>query len=954
MKAALETGLAGEPGIRRVSASALTGNVLVLFEPGKELDDVLAAIERLARDPELVLERNGHREPLPSSLWHLRGWQEVAEELGVVPRDGLSLHEVGQRLMAYGANTIEAVPQKTIRQMVGEQLSSWPVLLLMGSAVLSVVSGGLADAAVTLLVVGINAGIGVSTERQASRTVAALTRLTPPSTLIVREGTASPLPSEHMVPGDIILLQRGAWISADARLIEAADLTVDESALTGESMPVLKTPESLTVADCPLAERTNMVYRGTVCTGGGGMAVVVATGSATEVGRIQRLLSEEVAPGTPLERQLDVLGRRMAVIAGGAAGGVIALGLLRGYGLARIFRVGASLAVASVPEGLPTVATTTLSSGVRSLRRQDVLVRRLTAVEALGAVHVVCLDKTGTITANRMQVVTVRAGGRVYGRDPDELRTGFEEGPEAPFQRLLQTASLCSEAAVSYTPEGTRIEGSETEKALLELALDAGLDVDRLRAGCPLLAMQRRAEQRPYMTTLHWLSEGRHLMALKGRPDEVLARSRYVLTPDGVRELTPDDRMAIEAENELLAGRALRVLGIAERTGGEELAFPPEGLTWLGLVGITDPPRPGIEQLLQRLEKAGVRTVMITGDQSATAYAIARDIGLRRGEDLRVLDATQLETLDPEVLRSVVHQVDVFSRVSPSNKLQIVRALQSAGLVVAMTGDGVNDGPALHAADVGIALGLRGSDVAREVADIVLMNDDVAGISEAVAIGRLIGDDIRRALRYIVATNLSELLLTMAGMGLGVGEVLTPRQLLWLNVLTDVFPEIALAVEPPHADVLAHPPEPPNRPLLSRSEGLRLGREATVIAGVGALGWLYGRVRYGPAPQASTLAFTTLSGAQLLHTLSARSRHHTIYDRSPLPPNPYVPAAITSGMGFELGASLIRVLGQIIGLAPIAIVDLLVSSALASGSFIVNETVKAAASPRPESTMHAQ
>jgi Ca2+-transporting ATPase len=503
--------------------------------------------------------------------------------------------------------------------------------------------------------------------------------------------------------------------------------------------------------------------------------------------------------------------------------------------------------------------------------------------------------------------------------------------------RLLRVATLCNEVDLRREAGELVLEGSETEKALVRLALDAGVEVEALRTEFPVLKVERRAERRAHMSTLHTTEQGTQLVAAKGRPDDILARCERVRTGSGVRELTEADRLELEAQNERLTAGALRVMALAEGMGGEEQAG---GLTWLGLVGIMDPPRAGIDQLIQRLGKAGIRTIMITGDQSATAYAVAREINLGQGEELQILDATRLETMEPAVLQSLVHRVHIFSRVSPSNKLQIVRALQAAGLVVAMTGDGVNDGPALHAADVGISLGKQGSDVAREVADIVLMNDDIAGLPDAIAVGRLIADDLRRALRYVSATNLSEIQLTIAGFGLGLGEALTPRQLLWLNLLTDVFPELALAAEPAHLDILSRPPTARGRALISGTDATNIIREASVITTVAAGGWLYGRGRYGPGAQANAVAFSTLSAAQLLHTISARSRRHTIFHRTPLPRNQYVLAAVTGGLGLEVMLALIRAAARLAGVVPISLADLAISWALAGGSLVANETFK--------------
>jgi Ca2+-transporting ATPase len=762
-----------------------------------------------------------------------------------------------------------------------------------------------------------------------------------PPVAAIRDGGVRRVDVSRLVPGDVIILTRGDVVPADARLLDAHDITVDESALTGESAPVLKATAPLAQPFVPLADRINMVYRGTTVTGGSGRAIIVATGVRTEMGGVQALVAEAEHPETPLQRQLRVLGQELMLVTAFIAGGVVIIGVLRGYRLAELLRTAISLAVAAVPEGLPTVATTTLATGVRRLRGRNLLVRRLDAIETLGAIQVIGLDKTGTITANRMAVERVWTGRR-FTRDADGVLAPDDAvTSERPFglESLQHVAILCSEVEVQRRDGDWIVNGTATEAALVRLAIELGADPDALRRRYPLMATQARAEGRMYMATLHRSDEG-SLLAVKGRPDQVLARCAGIEEDGRRRAIRADDRTVIERENELMAAAGLRVLGLAKAEGSGLTLDPAVPLTWLGLVGISDPPRRGIRELIAAFYRAGVKPVMITGDQSVTACAVARAIGLAAGRELQVLDSAALSGIPTDLLTALAARVDVFSRVSPSNKLDVIRALQRAGLVVAMTGDGVNDGPALRAADVGIAMGRSGTDVARQTADMVVLEDGLDVLIAAVAEGRTIGDDMRKAVHFVVATNLSEVLVTLSAVALGLAVPLTPTQLLWINLLTDVFPELALAVEPAEPDVLGRPPRASDARLVTPAQYRRIGGDAAIMTLAALASYGIGLRRFGPGGPSSTMAFLTLTVAQLLHAIGARSAAISLLAGRHLPPNGYMGAAVAGGVALQLAAGIAAPLRRLLGAASLPLGDAAVAYGMAGASFAATEALK--------------
>lgn len=981
-KQRVEAQLAAYSHVLSVNASPLTGTVLVLFHHGHGAGEIAAAIEawlvsgqeaaQPAPSPRPFTAAPTRRKSTralgqsPAAVPAVRSWHRLVVDQALAEFDsdpllGLSTQEAALRLARYGPNSLtRAMPRSALSIFIG-QFKSLPVILLGASAVLSVATGGLADAVVILGVVLINAGIGYITESQAERTINALTSVAQPPAAVVREGGMRQIAFEDVVPGDLLLLTPGCIIAADARLIIAKSLSVDESSLTGESQPVTKTTEALAEEEIPLADRGNMVYHGTIVTGGSGLAVVVATGRGTELGAIQALVGETRPPETPMQRQLDRLGNQMVLMSVAVCGLVFAVGLLRGYGLLQMLKTSISLAIAAVPEGLPTVATTTLALGIRRMRRHHVLIRHLDAVETLGAVQVICLDKTGTLTLNRMSVLALHSGGASL-RVADGVFTGAE-GRVNPYERdelllLMHVAVLCNESQVDTAVPGHFVlNGSATENALVQMAIAAGVTVSELRAHYPIAKTEYRAEGHAYMATWHQASDGRWLTAVKGSPEQVLALCRWQLAGGKRHALTDAAREEILNENERMAGEALRVLGFAYV---EKKSTPtdaePHDLIWLGIIGMADPVRPGASHLIEQFHTAGIKTVMITGDQSATAYAIGKELALSGTRQLEILDSTHLERLDPAVLSALAQKVEIFSRVSPAHKLQIVQGLQRAGKVVAMTGDGINDGPALKAADIGVAMGDAGTEVARMVADVVLEDDNLQTMIIAVSEGRTIYNNIRKSIHFLMSTNLSEIMVMLTSVAGGMGQPLNTMQLLWINLITDIFPALALAVEPPEPDVLSRPPRDPDESVIGRADLKRYGFESLTIT-AGALGaYGYGLLKYGQGPQANTLAFMALTLAQLEHAISCRSDTHGLFSREKLPPNRYLQAAVAGSVVLQASTVLLPPLRGFLGTTPLTLLDTGVVLAGSSLPFLVNEATKTigrtAATPTlPRSTL---
>jgi len=891
---------------------------------------------------------------------------------------GLTAGEASERLARDGPNELASAPPVPHWRRFVAQFRSVLVLLLLAATAISLVlwihereTALPYDAIAILAIVLLNAALGYVQELRAESAVAALRAMSAPEATVIRDGERRRVPARDVVVGDAILVEEGDTIPADARLLRIAALRVAEAALTGESVPVEKSLAPV-ADDTPLADRTDMVFSGTTAVSGRARARVVATGMNTEIGRIAGMLEAVPTEATPLQRELDRLGRTLAVLVVVVAIVVVAviLAVQQAHGVAAIVNVlllGVALAVAAVPEGLPTIVTAVLAIGVRRMARRNAIVRRLTAVETLGSATVIASDKTGTLTTNEMTVRVVRtASGRAT---PAELpRLGGEQRLE--LERTLVAASLANNASLRRAGDDWEVQGDPTEGALLLAAQAAGVDVHDLESRWPRLAEQPFTSERKRMSTLHERSErpDAHMLFAKGAPDLLLRRCACELVGETEVPLTPERRDAVLRESESLADEALRTLAVAYRpldgeidasAGDADAADALErDLVLLGLVGMIDPPRPEAHDAVRRARAAGIRPVLITGDHPRTAVVIARELGITN--DDRVVAGAELEGMDDEALARAVRETSVFARGDPSHKLRIVRALQSTGEVVAMTGDGVNDAPALRAADIGIAMGITGTDVSRQAADMVLADDNFATIVAAVEEGRAIYANIRRALRFLLSGNFGEVTTMFVGVvlagTLGLrepdGGLLLPllaTQILWINLLTDGAPALALGVDPAEPGLMRLKPRRRDESVISP----HAWRDIAVAGLIMAASTLFvfdlslpGGLLAGTSDErhARTMAFTTIVLAQLFNVFDSRSRRRSAF--SGLAHTKWTWAAVLASVALQALVVYLPPLRAAFGTTPLGAGDWLLCAGAASVLLWVHEITKLVARRR--------
>ncbi|HEY8346928.1 MAG TPA: cation-translocating P-type ATPase [Symbiobacteriaceae bacterium] len=912
----------------------------------------------------------------PSPPWHQRPASEILRELGTDPDAGLPLREAQQRLAETGPNLLAAAERPPWWRMLLGQFQDFMVLVLLAATALSYGMGETADAITIVVIVVLNAVLGFVQEYRAEQSLEALKQLAAPTARVRRGGQEMTVPASELVPGDLLLLEAGDRVPADARLLEASSLEVEEAALTGESLPVRKNPAWVGTGDVPLGDRQNMVYMGTTVTRGRGAAVVVATGMQTEMGRIAGLIQEVEDEETPLQRRLEQLGKWLVMACLLVCALVVVTGLmttshLTGEEIGRLILAGVSLAVAAIPEGLPAIVTVALALGVQRMIRRNAIVRKLQAVETLGCATVICSDKTGTLTKNEMMVRAAWAGGRRYQVTGDGYRPVgeflSESGPVRPSEvpdlaQLLKSAALCCNARLVLpggrrkgegargdggTPRnGWSVEGDPTEGALVVAAAKAGYKPDRLAASYPRLwEVPFESERRRMSVATRW-DDGGAMLHVKGAPDTVLELCTHILMDGRVLALTDPLRQQILAENDRMAGDALRVLAVACRplpveaapaqTAGidQTAAEWEQRLIFLGLVGMIDPPRPEVKRAVQAATRAGIRTVMITGDHPATALAVARELGIA-GPDSSALTGAQLDRMNDTQLEEAVRTTRVFARVSPQHKLRIVRAFKAVGEIVAMTGDGVNDAPAVKEADIGIAMGRTGTDVTKEASAMILSDDNYATIVAAVEEGRGIYDNIRKFIRYLLSCNTGEVLTMFLAAVMRLPLPLLPIQILFVNLVTDGLPAMALGVEPPEPDVMHRPPRRPDEGVFARRLGQKILSRGILI-GLGTLGaFLVGAFMNAPSPGlapfadpdvlalARTMALATLVTAQLLHVFDCRSEQRTIWEMGFFG-NPWLVAAVASSLAALLLAIYWPPMARVFGTAPLTLPEWIV------------------------------
>jgi Ca2+-transporting ATPase len=834
---------------------------------------------------------------------------------------GLSLAEASSRLATYGPNLFRRAPPTSAATILLRQFRGILIWLLAAAAGIALLSGDRLDAVAIFAVLLLNAGIGFVTELRSRRAVEGLLSLEAPRSRVRRDGTVMEIDAREVVPGDILVLGDGAAVTADARLIMSVELATVEAALTGEALPVSKNAVARVAPEEPLPGRRTMVHKGTSVARGHAEAVVVATGMATEVGQIGQLTSTLGEPATPLEKRLEELGRRLlwAALAVAALSGL--LSWIRGTPIDVVLQTALALAVAAVPEGLPAVATITLAVGMRRMAHHRAIIRRLPAVETLGSTTVICTDKTGTLTAGEMTATEIRLVDRAYrvtGSGYDATGAFLREGSAvdpAHDVRLIDTlriGALANHASLTRK-EGRWIgHGDPTEIALVVAARKAGLDPTTLRVEWPLAGEVPFTSERMLMATFHERPDGL-LACVKGAPDVVLAQCDRATTEHGPRPLDSALRAKIAAENAALAARGLRVLALAEGEVDRPEDPALRGLSFAALVGMTDPPAADVPATIDRLRSAGIRTVMVTGDQRGTAEAIARELGMMSEGD-QVIDGAEVDAASEEELAAKARQTAIFSRVSPTGKLKLVGALQRRGEVVAMMGDGVNDAAALRKADIGVAMGGRGTDLAKEAADVVLTDDRLVTVLHAVEEGRVIVANIRKAMFYLFSCNLAEILVVFAGAVAGFPTLLLPLQILWLNLLTDTTPALALALEPGGHEVMRQPPEPPGAPIMDRSAIWQTGTYAVLIALATIGTFVVGLQLYPFDPaRAGALAFVALALAQTFHLGNARSQEHVLAP-SRAAANRHAVAAVILTLALQVVAVTWAPLADLLGL----------------------------------------
>ena len=840
-----------------------------------------------------------------AAAWHAKPAAVVLAALETSP-NGLTDAEARRRLAQNGPNELASKPPKTLGAMVREQLGDPMVLILVVAAVLSALLREWAEAGIIFAIVVVNAVIGIVQERKAQSSLEALRSLSAPTARVVRGGAEEILPARELVVGDLVMLDDGSMVPADLRLLDTASLRVQEASLTGESVPSEKDADAEVAPGAPLGDRSTMAFATSIVTGGRGRGVVTATGMGTEVGQIAGLLEGDEELDTPLKRKLASFGKLLTIVGVAAALAVVAIGLAYGRPFVPLLLLAVSLAISVIPESLPATATIVMALGVQRMARHQALVRRLPAVETLGGATVICTDKTGTLTENRMSVVRVALGPDLERGTAQEPAAALAAHP-ALFGDLAFVAALCNDAsfaegeaapgaAGSGEAEGERgpadggrppaadgaaadaVIGDPTEGALLVMARDIGVEPAALRASYPRLAERPFDSDRKRMATVHE-RDGQVVAAVKGALDGLLPRCAFVMDDDGPRPITDDDRAhALEAAARL-SDEALRVLAFATRAlpavPGDEEDIERE-LVLVGLVGMMDPPRPDVRAAVDTCRTAGVRTVMITGDHAATARAIGEELDIYRPGDL-VVTGEELEEMDDAALDDAVRRASVFARVSPYHKLRIVRALKHDGEVTAMTGDGVNDAPALKAADIGVAMGITGTDVAKDAADMVLLDDRFTTIVYAVREGRRVHRNIQKVVQFLVADNLAEIVVLLAAVALNWNAPLTAVMILWVNLATATLPALALGVEPSSRHIMEHPPLRAGT-LLEGRQARRVVFQGLFVAAFALLAFVIGREAGGDAV-GRTMAFGVLAFSQVLRAVNQRSDTDPVWDR---------------------------------------------------------------------------
>ena len=906
---------------------------------------------------------------------------------------GLSEQEARARLERYGPNELVERARPSFLKMLLDQFNNFLVIVLIAAALVSLLLGEVMDSIAILAIVALNAVLGVVQESKAEQALAALKKMAAPNTTVVRNGRQVVIPGRELVPGDIVLLEAGNYVPADMRLVETVNLKVEEASLTGESVPVNKDARVVLDQDIPLGDRKNSAFMGTLVTYGRGRGLVTSTGMYTQIGLIAEMLQSYEDEATPLQQKLDQLGKVLGIVALAICGLIFAFGIardtepltifsegIRSYlnnyadTIVGLFMTAVSLAIAAVPEGLPAVVTICLALGMQRMIHRHSLIRKLPAVETLGCATVICSDKTGTLTQNEMVVVQAWAGGKILqvtgeGYNPDgkfiHNRDVFEPQADAGTSLLMHGALLCNDATLERSGEEAgqrtwRMVGDPTEGALVVAAAKAGLWRDKAEQILPRISEIPFDSERKRMTTIHCLADdqassfitrddrrdGSPLVAfVKGAPDILLEHCDRFIESSLAQPLTPQKQQEILEANRNMASQALRVLAVAYRPLSDLSDSPTpmeveKGLIFVGMLGMIDPARPEVKAAVEVAKRAGLKSVMVTGDYRETAIAIAQEIGLLSSGG-QVLTGAELDRLDDEEFLNMVERVDAYARVSPQHKVKIVEALKARGHVVAMTGDGVNDAPALKRANIGVAMGITGTDVSKETADMVLTDDNYASIVSAIEEGRIIYSNIRKFVFYLISCNVGEILIIFLSMLAGLPVPLLPIQLLWLNLATDGAPALALGQETGDPDIMKRPPRPPQEPVINVDMQLGIAVQAVVMTVAVLAAYIYGLDRHpGHLEAAQTVAFATLVMSELLRAFTARSEYYSLFGIGVFS-NRWMLWAVGSSFLLLVLVIYVPFLQPLFGTAPLPLSDWLVMLPFMFMASIAAETTKA-------------
>lgn len=839
--------------------------------------------------------------------FHEMGQTDLLKATNTSIKQGLTEKEVKKRLEKHGPNELQEGKRTPAIAVFFAQFKDFMVLVLLAATLISGFLGEYVDAVAIMAIVFVNGVLGFFQERRAEKSLHALKELSTPYVSALRDGSWKKIQSKELVPGDIMKFSSGDRIGADVRIVEAKSLEIEESALTGESIPVVKQADKLRKPDVSLGDISNMAFMGTIVTRGSGVGVVVGTGMNTAMGKIADMLESAGSLSTPLQRRLEELGKILIIVALLLTVLVVAVGVLQGHELYSMFLAGVSLAVAAIPEGLPAIVTVALSIGVQRMIKQKSIVRKLPAVETLGCASVICSDKTGTLTQNKMTVTHMWSGGKTFkvsgiGYEPEGVFTRDEREikpkDEKILEQMLVFGALCNTSEIALKDGHYVLDGDPTEGALLTAARKGGYSNDWLSGQYRVVAEFPFDSVRKMMTVIVEDKEKKQFVITKGAPDVLIDRSSHLMYDARSAPFSGEKKAETEAVLKELASQALRTIAIAYKPlkSGEKptMEQAEKNLTMIGLSGIIDPPRPEVRQAIKECREAGIKTVMITGDHVETAKAIAKDLRLlpKKG---RVMDGKTLNELTEKELIETVDDVYVFARVSPEHKLKIVKAFQENGHVVAMTGDGVNDAPAIKQADIGVAMGVTGTDVAKEASSLILVDDNFATIKSAIKEGRNIYENIRKFVRYLLASNVGEILVMLFAMLLALPLPLVPIQILWVNLVTDGLPAMALGMDQPEGDLMRRKPRHPKEGVFARKLGWKVVSRGFLIGAATILAFIIVYHRNPEnLPYAQTVAFATLVLAQLIHVFDCRSET-SVFSRNPFE-NIYLLGAIISSI----------------------------------------------------------